>query len=287
MAIETRPVTDADTRCAAEFLHAHLDERVPVEAWLPPVLRSWDPDRPNNGFMLVDTAKGDEVVGVYLALYSTRNLGDRVVRICNLGAWCVRPDKRFHGVKLLRALLAQAGFHFVDLSPSGNVVPLNEKLGFSFLDTTTALVPAVPWAWRPGSIRSDPASLDAVLTGRELDLYRDHRDAAAARHLVLTRGDRWCYVVFRMDRRKGLPPVFASVLHVSDTALFHEMLRPLSGYLLARHRAAAILAELRIVGRRPAGSILVTTPRRKMYRSSSLAPEQIDYLYSELVSVSW
>lgn len=289
MAVEVRPIsTDADLSRAAEFLHEHLNDRVPIAAWIGAVDHSggvsgWDGDRPNNGMMLVD---GVDVVGVYLAFYSRRSVNGRVERICNLGAWCVRPDRRFHGIRLLKALLAQEGFHFVDLSPSGSVVPLNQRLGFEFLDTTTALVPTFPWVWG-GAVRSDPALLDATLTGRDRELYHDHVDAAAARHLLLTRDDHWCYVVFRMDRRKRLPGVFASILHVSDTALFHRMLRPLAGYLFARHRALAMLAELRVVDRRPVGSVLLQEPRRKMYRSPSLAPEEIDYFYSELVSVPW
>ena len=54
----------------------------------------------------------------------------RVERFCNLGAWCVLPEHRFHALRLLKALLAQDGYHFTDLSPSGNVVGLNERLGF-------------------------------------------------------------------------------------------------------------------------------------------------------------
>jgi hypothetical protein len=90
-----------------------------------------------------------------------------------------------------------------------------------------------------------------------------------------------------MDRRKRLPRVFASVLHVSDPELFHAMLRPLAGYLLLRHGALAMLAELRVVGRRPAASVDLATPRPKMYRSSTLRPTDVDYFYSELVSLRW
>ena len=39
----------------------------------------------------------------------------------------------------------QDGYHFTDLSPSGNVVALNRRLGFTQLDTATALVPNLPW----------------------------------------------------------------------------------------------------------------------------------------------
>jgi hypothetical protein len=128
--------------------------------------------------------------------------------------------------------------------------------------------------------------IEGTLTGRDLELYRDHATAGAARHLVLSRGGEWCYVVFRKDRRKGLP-LFASVLHVSNPALFRAMERPFARHLLIHHGALATLAEERIVGFRPRPSLRLRSPRRKMFRSSSLGPAQIDDLYSELVCVSW
>ena len=109
--------------------------------------------------MLLD---GDAVVGAHLAFYSERTIAGRRERFCNLGAWCVLPDYRFHALRLLKALLAQDGYHFTDLSPSGNVVGLNTRLGFRFLDTTTAVVPNLPWPSRPGrdTISADPALIE-------------------------------------------------------------------------------------------------------------------------------
>ena len=89
--------------------------------------------------------------------------------------------------------------------------------------------------------------------------------------MVLIRGDEWCYVVFRRDRRKGLP-LFASVLYVSNPALFRAMARPFARHLLIHHGAPATLAEDRIVGYRPRPSLRLRSPRRKMFRSPSLAP---------------
>ena len=107
-------------------------------------------------------------------------------------------------------LLAQDGYHFTDLSPSGNVVATQPAARLHQLDTATALVPNLPWPPAPGVRRSARTPRDrAHLSGRELELYRDHAGAGAARHLVLIRGDEWCYVIFRKDRRKGLP-LFAS-----------------------------------------------------------------------------
>jgi hypothetical protein len=283
--ITVRPITDSDRRPVAEFLHAHLSDRIPADAWARYLVVPWKVDAPNHGFQLLD---GNAVVGVYLAFYSERTIDGRPERFCNLGAWCVRPEYRFAGIRLLKALLAQDGYHFTDLSPSGNVVPLNSRLNFRFLDTTTALVPNLPWpSWpRRQAISSDPAVIEATLTGPELGLYRDHVGAEAARHLVLTRGGESCYVIFRKDRRKNLP-LFASILYVSNPDLFRAMARRVARHLLLRHGVAATLAELRVIGHRPRFSVLLRTPRRKMFKSPRLAPDQVDYLYSELVCVAW
>jgi hypothetical protein len=48
----------------------------------------------------------------------------------------------------------------------------------------------------------------------------------------------------------------------------------------------ATLAELRIIERQPRLSFKLNN-WPKMYRSASLEPRQIDYLYSELVCVPW
>jgi hypothetical protein len=285
MAVTVAPITDADAARVGDFLHEHLNQRVTSEVWAGALDVPWAVERPNAGFLLLDD---DRVVGVHLAFYSEREIDGRPERFCNLGAWCVHPDYRFHGLRLLKALLAQDGYHFTDLSPSGNVVAVNERLHFTDLDTATALTPNLPWPSLPGRTRilTAPAAIEAALTGEDLRLYRDHAAAGAARHLVLRRGARSCYVVFRKDRRKDLP-IFASILHVSDPELFRHAARPLARHLLLRHGALATLAEDRVVGRRPQLSVALKTPRRKMFRSPSLGPAHIDYFYSELVCLPW
>jgi hypothetical protein len=280
--VDLRPIAESDVDSVAEFLNAHLNPSVPPVAWSRALDVPWRVDQPNAGFMLV---AGDAVVGAHLAFYSDRVIDGRPERFCNLGAWCVREEYRFHAMRLLKALLAQDGYHFTDLSPSGNVVGVNERLGFCFLDTTTGLMPNLPVAGR-GRISCDPEVIERTLRGHELELYRDHARTAAARHLVLIRGAEHCYVMFRKDRRKRLP-LFASVLYVSNPDLFRRMAGQIGRHMLLRHGAAATLLERAVLERPPRRCFAVRSPRRKMFRSASLEAHQIDYLYSELVCLSW
>ena len=191
--------------------------RVTAEAWAEGIGVRWVSDAPNHGFMLVEDGA---VVGANIAFYSEREINGRRERFCNLGALCVADSRRAHAIRLVRAILRQPGYHFTDLSPSGNVIELNRRLGFHSLDNSTAL--QINWPVVPKSsvsLITDEVEIERRLNGRNLQIFRDHRDSAAAHHLLVTRGPELCYVIGRRDRRKRLP-VFLSILYVSNAELF-------------------------------------------------------------------
>jgi hypothetical protein len=286
MSVRVIPVQPADLTEVAAFLHDHLNARLSARDWATTATVPWQVAAPNHGFMLLDDRRPSPIVGVYLAFYSTRLIDGVPENFCNLAGWSVLAEYRFHSIRLLKALLGQDGYHFTDLTPSGNVIPINTRLGFRFLDTTLVAVPNLPWPYPPGRARisCDPDEIERTLTGVQLAYYRDHQHTRAARHLVLTVGDQWCYVIFRRDRPRNLP-LFASLIHVSDPALFRRLFRLFCAHLLIRHRIPFTLVEPRAAGHRPRASVPIRSPRRKMYLSDTLQPHQIDYLYSELACV--
>jgi len=286
MALATvRPILRGDMPAVGAFLHAHLNPRISAEAWAAAPVVPWQVSAPNHGFLLAD---GDKIVGAYLAFYSTRSIDGAEEQFCNLGAWCVRDEYRQHSIRLLMAIFGQKGYTLTDLSPSGAVIPLNERLGFQHLDTQMALVPAIPVPIRPRGIRvsADRAKIERALAGTELQLYSDHAHAAASCHLLLTRGHETCYVIYRRERRKRLP-IFASILYVSNPDLFRSASLDVARYLLFRHGILAVLAELRTVIFRPRCSVMLSSSKKKMFKSDRLEASQIDDLYSELTCVAW
>ncbi len=284
-AVKLQPILDADVEEVADYLQSTLSSHVTSAQWAAAMRAPWQHDAPNHGVFL--RANGT-VVGAYLALYSVRDVRGEPIPVCNLAAWCVDPDYRFSSVRMLKALLAQEGYSFVDLSPSGNVIALNERLGFSHLDTSTAVVVNLPWPTMPGrySISSDPGRFEAVLSGPELQIYRDHADAPAARHLLLESPGGYSHVIYRRDRRKNLP-IFATILYASDSAVLRSMRSSLCRHLLVRHGLPFLLIETRVAGERMRPSVMLSTHRRKMFKSTTLQAEDIDNLYSELVAVAW
>jgi hypothetical protein len=281
MTVELTPITDADLPAVADFLHAEYKNNIPWARACSAV--PWKVEAPNHGFVLRD---GQRIVGILQAFYSERLVAGRVERFCNLGTWFVLPAYRSYGIRLPMALLAQDGYHFTALSPSYKVKSIYTRFKFRPLDTSTALIPNLPWPSPPGRTRisTDPDVIENALAARELELYHDHARALAAHHVVLFRGQESCYVMYRQTSVMGIP--LAAILHVSNPGLLQRTIFPLTRHLLIRHRLPATVAELRLIGHRPPLSVKVTS-WPKMYRSDRLEPDQIDDLYSELVCVPW
>jgi len=288
VAVETsivlRPITAEDIQQVARFPHERLNSRLSSEDWASCIIPPWAGEFPNHGFMLTS---GDEIVGANLAFYSVRIINGQPEQFCNLGALCVREDLRSHTFRLIRALLNQRGYHFTDFSPSGNIVELDKRFGFRPLDTSTAIKANFPWL--PGRKIRLITKLDQIeplLTGRDREIFLDHRHALAARHLLVVDGDEHCYLVFRKDRRKKVP-AFASILYVGNNDLYRTAARHVSRHLLLKHGALASLVELRVLQFKPSRARMLSAPRPKMYKSNRLQETDIDYLCSELTCVPW
>lgn len=281
--VSVRAIGTDDVDSVSQFLHRHLNSRVPASAWRALIRPPWTVVAPNHGFQLV-AAEG-QVVGVYLAVYSTRGQDRRAV--CNLAAFCVIDDYRPHALRLVRALLRQKGYLFTDLSPSGNVPVINERLGFQRLDTATRLVLNVPRPARKAAVTESPAALERTLVGRDANVYRDHQRAGAARHALVLNDDGYAYLMYRRDRRKRLS-VFASPLYVGGDAAVLETSWAVVGSHLFSRGLVATLAERRVLGFAPRGpGRELTRPRVKMYRGDVVEESTVDYLYSELTLLEW
>ena len=278
------PVTTADLPRVGEFLSAHLDSRLSPAVWAHSLRPTWTTSHPDHGFLLESEGR---VVGVYAALYSEADGPDGPSAVCNVAAWCVLDEFRHHSLRLLRAMLAQRDRELTDLSPSGTVIPLNERLGFQHLDTAGALVANLPLPSPGVRLLTGRPDIESVLRGADLAAYRDHAESPAARHVVAVVRGEPCWVVFRAVRRKRLR-LFASVLHVSDRDLFRVAAPAVYRHVLLTHGLPFTLLQDRVSGPRPWHSVRLPAQRPTMYLSrTGRPPESVSYLYSELTQVPW
>ncbi len=281
-----KPIASEDAAAVSRFFHENLNSGVPASAWRPLLTPPWDGGKaPNHGFQLI---ADDSIVGAYAAVYSSRTLGGRETTVCNLAAFCVVEQFRAHSLRLVRALLGQKDMLFTDLSPSGNVIAMNERLGFQHLDTTTRILVNLPLrVSREVRFSSDPSALSSTLIGPDATIYQDHRAAPAARHLLAKFSGGYLYLMYRRHRMKRLP-IFALPLYVGGDKERLEALWPLVTAHLFRRGFPATLAETRLVGFSPSGmGITLSASRPRMVRGRGIDMASLDYSYSELTLLEW
>lgn len=271
-------VQDAQLPEFADFLHRHLNATMSPAEWQRQLRIGWSAGRPNYGFALRDNGA---LVGAIGAFYADRHIDGRDEKVCNITSWCVLESHRQQSMRLAMAVLAQPGWHFTDFSPTKVVAETLKFLKFQPLEDGQYVVPNLPWP-ATGRVLHRDADIRAALQGDALKVYQDHREFPWLRHALVGAGGRWCHVVYKRRVFKGLPTAF--VLHVSDPALFGRHWRRLSAWWLF-HGFASFQVERRVMPARPWPAALRTGFNPKLYRSDTLQPAQVDYLYSETMAL--
>ena len=269
------PIDDATLDEFAAFLHQHLNAELSPAQWAANFRRSRRPESPNYGFALRDQGL---LVGGIGALYADRSINGRLERFCNITSWCVLNSHRQHSTRLAMAVLAQGDRTYTDFSPTQVVGSTLRFLKFTELDERRAVVANLP-GWLPGvQVVTAPSAIRATLSGAALQGYEDHTDLPWLHHLVLSDSGGSCHVIYRRARIRRLGA--AQVLHVSDREVLGRSYRSLAAHWFWRGLPVT-LVECRLVARAPWPSKLQSGFNRKLVRTQTLDPAQVDYLYSE------
>jgi len=277
-----RPATAADLDAVTAYLARTLgaaDGRPPAHYQRVLDYR-WLAHKPDLGILIEDAG---HVRGFLGAIYAERVIGQTTHRFCNLTSIAVDESHRSHTLRAFAALLADKHRTYTCFSANDQVAKILEF--YKFQRTPPAKVLVAPGSGLAGLARrvhviTDPARLDAELDPAQRAIARDHAAYRCAQ-LLLVDGDRRSYVV-AVRRGRGVR-VFADVLHASDPDLLLSALPWIHIPLWRALRTVLIGIEARWLRARPRLSTVYTRLRPMHVRSSSLAPDQIDALYSELV----
>jgi hypothetical protein len=246
----------------------------------------WERDENHCGLILMD---GDKTVGFLGMIFSRRRINDKVEKFCNLTSWFVRQEYRGRAIALLFPLFGMKNYTITDLSPTRNVFHIQNKLGFKDLDAKGRIL--LPFGRRlfqpkysPPQMTHDLATIERKLEGQDLIIFHDHKQYQCS-HFLLTDKNRYCYLIYTKLKRKRIP--YAHIHYISNPDLFELAYRDIRKAILSRSRAYFLLIDSRLVkNRKLPVSIYLPYRAPKQYMSSTLKPEQIDNLYSELVMLN-
>lgn len=277
------PIRDPDLTGFCQFLVENLSRQRTAEEWARAFLQDWGVDKPNNGFLLRDEGR---IVGGIGAIYAERLVRGKPERFCNITSWCVLDRYRSQSMRLAIALTSQAGFHFTDLTPTEVVSKTLQFLKFKPMNERQAVWPNPPWPFLLFTgvrVITDANVIGQVLSSEDIKAWQDHRHLPWLKHLAVGRPGSYCHVVYKKTRLKGLPGAF--ILGVSKPGELIKYRFALGNHLLFKYGLIFTRVESRLLTRLPWPAIELSGYRNKVFRSDTLAEEDISNLYTEIVAL--
>lgn len=243
----------------------------------------WNQLEDYSGYGLFD---GEELVGFLGLIFSQRIIDDNTEKFANLHSWIVKPEYRNHSLSLIVPLFRLKNYTFTNTSPTVKVVEIMQKLGFQQLDFQLKLLLPINLFNRTIQNKNikcitDTNEIAKCLDGEELNLFQDHSKYSECQHLLAKHNHNYCYILYTKVNNSRFS--YCYIHHISDRTLFAR-----HHYLIRTKICQMTKTPWIIVDSRMIKSIHVpfcyTLPFSfpKLYKSSSLKPEQIDNLYSEL-----
>lgn len=273
------PVTSEVLPDFARFLEQHMGHPRTAQGWMEGLSANWTENRPNYGFVL--RAEG-RIVGGIGALYADRMIRGKQERFCNITSWCVLEEYRKFSMQLAMAVTAQPGFHFTDFSPTKVVAGTLQFLKFSPLDEAVVVMASLPGARGHGHLVTDPAEIARLIPESLATNWREHAHYPWLVSALLGESGDWCHVIYRIERFKGL--ACARFVYISDSVALERHLGVLRRALFWKG-IFSLHIERRWLSRIPSLARVRSGFNPKQYRSDTLQPGDIDYLFSETVAL--
>jgi hypothetical protein len=258
-----------------------------IEKWRRIFDYRWKSDDTHIGNVLIEKGK---IVGFLGTLFSSRSIGGRNVRMCNLTSWIVKDGYRSESLRLVMPLLKLRDHTFTNLTLSDRAGAIMKRLGFMNLDTNVRLIFPLPsFHARSGqeSVRivCDDAEVRSILNPVDLQIHADHSEYGCGRVVIQTE-DSYCYLLF--TRKKAAPAYgrlpFAHIHYISNRSVFLRHLNAVRMHFLKAQKCWLLMVEERLIGNAPVPLSRTRALRvPKMYKSDTLNSSEVDNLYTEMV----
>jgi len=226
-----------------------------------------------------------QVVGMLGMVFSKRFINGETRKFCNLHTWWVREDYRGRSVSMLRPILKLDDYTITHFTPCDRIRALTKRLGFKELSSRLKiLLPSGAGERRVAS--ESQLSFDEQIDQKRLGeidrrIMRDHIPYGVG-HLLIQHRDEPCYLLYTHVVRHRLP--YCHIHYISNKASYLKCERVVRSALLERHSASFVAVDARLVRDSTFPySFNFWAPAHALYKSSDVAPGQIDNLYSDVV----
>jgi len=228
--VTLREIFDDDLQDVYYFLSSNYDPELKWDIWRSAFCRSWMPEKPNNGFMLVEN---QTIVGVLCALYSQQQTKKGIRNVCHNSTWFVLDTYRSHSLKLMVALLGQKGFFFTAMSVNQELYEIHRRFKFQSKVTNLIAIPNLPklnYFSKRLEILVDPESISRSLDSHIKQISIDHTDIPTVQQIVFRTSNDTLLVIFDIRNVRGVPAT--NIFYLSNRDMFSQHRKEICSYFL-------------------------------------------------------
>jgi len=251
------------------------------EDWRRLFTKNWKSPEDFCGYSL---SVGGQVQGFLGLLFSSRTINGKSEKFCNMTSWIVRDEYRSQSLRLLLEVLKLKDYTFTNFTPSPTVWRILEQLRFTKLNTSERILfPAINGSAGRSKYR---CSFDLEIISDELSeadriIFDDHK-SLPCRHLLISSGNDYCYLVLKNRAYRRLP--FARAHYVSNRQLFKEAAGSVRNQICWKLKVAGLIVDDRYLnGTSLSSSRSYPQQCPAFYKSSTIDDNDIDTLYSEMI----
>ncbi len=264
----------------ALFMHKVFPRaKWPLEGWRALLAPRWS----HPGDVYAITARdGGRLVGVLGLVTVERPTAEGPRLTANMTSWYILPPYRGQriGHRMIALAAADPAVTLTNFTSSRGAVPVVESAGLRVLDSERLI-------WRTRSavaarlpVHTDLAGIGGGIGATDRRVLADHAGLYASRVAVET-PDGFCVVIFSAKRKRDDYLTF-EVLYVGDRSLFARHSRAIADSLLPPEGAVLSL-DRRFTRAGVEADAVEPIPVPRYYMAGRMKPENIDYLYSEVV----
>lgn len=244
---------------------------------------NWDKQEEYCGYALFDNEK---VVGFLGLIFSERIINNHQEKFCNINTWFVKEEYRDYSLSLMMPIVKLKDYTLTDLSPSRAVCRLSQRLGFQELDSQVIIIfPFKLWLnnfkIKDYQITQDQKLILTYLHHEDQKILADHQKYQCD-HLLLSLGDNYCYLLYTNHHHEVI--TYSHIQYVSDCKIFAQYSDVICQAIVQKNKTRLVVIDKRMVKNLNI-PFSIESPFKlpRLYKSSTLKPENIDNLYSEII----
>ena len=242
--------------------------------------KRWGADEDYFGYVL---EVNGVIVGMLGLMFSRRTIDGVTYKFCELHTWYVEDAYRDESLKLFLPVMGLKGYELINVAPSDVVLAISKKFGFQELETHLRLIFPVP---TPGALLGgtelvyDLDEIERSLSGKDLQIFRDHRDLPLTHVLARDRGGHPCYLIAKACSRDRWER-YGRLFHVSDVSAFVRHLPALRRLCLKLGVLFLVMNDAKLGGAALPFSKVIPREVPSVFKSRKLRREDLDHLYTE------